>query len=144
MEFIIRKAQSKDLGDMQILMEELTGKAMRDGEMEDRLAMVNESPTDELYVYERDRKIHGLMGFRVRENVEEASRYGEISVIVTMEASQQNGVGRALMEFAEELAKKQGCKGTWLVSDFGLEQDANKFYFKLGYQITGYRFIKLF
>ncbi|MBN2687649.1 MAG: GNAT family N-acetyltransferase [Deltaproteobacteria bacterium] len=129
MEFIIRKAQAKDLPDIQILMDERTGNTMKDGDMEGRLNMINESPINELYIYERAQKIKGLMGFRVRENFDEASRYGEISALVTTAASQRNGVGRAMMEFAEELAKKHGSKGTWLVSDFGLEQDTHVLFF---------------
>ena len=125
-------------------MEELTGHGMKDGEMADRFRMINASPIDELYVLDRDRKIQGLLGFRIRENVEEASRYGEVSVVVTSSASRRKRIGQALMEFAEELAKECGCKGTWLVSGFGREQEAHKFYSKLGYEVTGYRFVKLF
>jgi hypothetical protein len=48
------------------------------------------------------------------------------------------------MEFAENLAAEQGCIGTWLVSGFGREEQAHKFYKELGYEITGYRFVKRF
>lgn len=144
MKFTIRKAQLKDLPDIRFLMEELTGHTMKDSDMTDRFTMINESPGDELYVYEQHQKIQGVLGFRIRENIEETSRYGKVSVIVTMPSSRQNGVGRSLMEFAEKLAGEHECKGMWLVSGFGREQEAHKFYSKLGYEVTGYRFVKLF
>lgn len=34
--------------------------------------------------------------------------------------------------------------GTWLVSGFAREQEAHKFYQRIGYGTTGYRFVKLF
>ncbi|GIM45314.1 hypothetical protein DNHGIG_08630 [Collibacillus ludicampi] len=48
------------------------------------------------------------------------------------------------MEFAENLAAEQGCIVTWLVSGFGREEQAPTFYKELGYEITGYRFVKRF
>ncbi len=48
------------------------------------------------------------------------------------------------MDFAEKLARDQGCIGTWLVSGFGREEEAHHFYRALGYEITGYRFVKKF
>jgi len=32
------------------------------------------------------------------------------------------------MAFAEQLARDRGCKGTWLVSGFGREEEAHAFY----------------
>ncbi len=49
-----------------------------------------------------------------------------------------------MMQYAEKLAREMGCQGTWLVSGFAREEDAHKFYKRLGYQTTGYRFVKLF
>ncbi|WP_369808772.1 GNAT family N-acetyltransferase [Parabacteroides sp. Marseille-P3160] len=34
------------------------------------------------WVYEEDKKVVGLLGFRICENIEENSRFGEISLIV--------------------------------------------------------------
>jgi GNAT superfamily N-acetyltransferase len=46
------------------------------------------------------------------------------------------------MAFAEQLARNRGCKGTWLVSGFGRDEEAHQFYKRLGYEATGYRFVK--
>jgi GNAT superfamily N-acetyltransferase len=84
----------------------------------------------------------GLLGFRIRENIEERSRYGEVSVIVVDPDYQKQGIGRQLMSFAEQLSKEFNCRGTWLVSGFGREASAHPFYQSLGYISTGYRFTK--
>lgn len=140
----IRKAQRADISDTRPLMALLTGHEVSLAEMEDRFAMLESSMTDELYLLESDNRIQGLLGFRIRENLEEPSRFGEIAVIVTDAGFRRLGVGRALMEFAEQHAREKGCKGTWLVSGFGREKEAHRFYDELGYKITGYRFVKLF
>ena len=49
-----------------------------------------------------------------------------------------------MMEYADELAREQGCKGTWLVSGFAREEEARKFYERHGYEVNGYRFIRPF
>jgi len=144
MNLVIREAAQKDLAQLCALMTELTGHAVTAAEMQNRLDMVTNSPIDDLYVCEVDGKVQGVLGFRIRENLEEASRYGEISIIVTHSQARRTRLGRALMEFAENLAKQHGCKGTWLVSGFGREEEAHTFYKKLGYAITGYRFVKPF
>jgi GNAT superfamily N-acetyltransferase len=143
MEFKIRKAELKYITDLRCLFVDLLDHELTDADVANRLNMIENSSIDELYVLEQENKIQGLLGFRVRENVEEPSRYGEISVVVTKSEMRKNGIGRALMEFAELRAKALGCKGTWLVSGFGREEDAHKFYTKLGYKITGYRFVKI-
>ena len=84
------------------------------------------------------------MSFRIRENVEENSRFGEIAVIVVKSQSRNMGIGKKLMEYAEQLAHEKDCIGTWLVSGFGREEQAHSFYKELGYKMTGYRFVKHF
>jgi len=124
------------------LLEHLADRELGQEVVEDRLRMVEASAIDDLYVLEDEHGIQGLLGFRVRENIEERSRYGEVSALVTRPQARRSGYGRALMAFAEQLAKERGCKGTWLVSGFGREADAHKFYARLGYEVTGYRFVK--
>jgi GNAT superfamily N-acetyltransferase len=138
----IRQADIGDLSALRSLLEDLTGKELDQEVVEDRLRMVQASSIDELYVLEDEHGIQGLLGFRVRENIEERSSYGEVSALVTRPSARRSGYGGALMAFAEQLAKKRGCKGTWLVSGFGREADAHKFYAGLGYEVTGYRFVK--
>lgn len=140
----IRRAEQKDIDALCTLMGELSGTAISPEQMLNRLQLVRESKIDSLFVCEEDGQIMGLLGFRIRENLEEISRFGEVSAIVVNSNDRRQGVGRFMIDYAEKLAKELGCKGTWLVSGFGREEAAHNFYKRLGYQTTGYRFVKLF
>jgi len=125
-------------------MEALGGRAVSPDIMLDRLQFVEESSVDSLYVCEEDGEIIGLLGFRIRENLEASGSFGEISAIVVNPESRYHGIGRFMMDFAEKLAEGFGCQGLWLVSGFGAEAESHEFYKKLGFEVTGYRFVKMF
>lgn len=142
MTLTIRDATRDDVPLLCRLVNQLGKRAISLDQMKDRLEVVDRSPIDSLYICEEDGIAVGLLGFRIRENLEEVSRYGEVSLIVVDEGARRQGVGRFMMEYAEKLASQQGCVGTWLVSGFGREEQAHRFYRELGYEITGYRFAK--
>ncbi|NJK84669.1 MAG: GNAT family N-acetyltransferase [Bacteroidales bacterium] len=139
---MIRKAESKDINPIQYLFKELTGHDISYDDVVNRLNYIESSSIDSLYVYEQNNRVIGVLGFRIRENIEENSRFGEISVIVVDQAFRNHGIGRQLMNYAEKLAEGLNCIGTWLVSGFGREETAHDFYKSLGYKTTGYRFVK--
>ncbi len=105
---------------------------------------MEENKFDSLFVCEEDGEILDLLGFRIRENLEEVSKSGEISIIIVNVNDRYKGAGHFMMDYAEKLAKELGCIGTWLTRGFGREEKAHEFYKRLGYQINGYRFVKLF
>ncbi|MBN1965955.1 MAG: GNAT family N-acetyltransferase [Anaerolineae bacterium] len=144
MDVQIRPMEPGDIPAVCGLVAQLTGRQIGEAAMQDRLDMAARSPIDWLFVAEIEGRVVGWLGFRLRENVERPSRYGEISVIVTDAAARRQGVGRALMAFAEQMARDHGCIGTWLVSGFKRANEAHRFYGQLGYTITGYRFVKHF
>jgi GNAT superfamily N-acetyltransferase len=139
----IREMEARDIGAACILVCQLSGRAISPEDMQNRLDMIHASPIDWLFVCESGGRLLGMMGFRLRENVERVSRFGEISLLVTDAAARHQGIGRALVDFAEQMARDHGCIGTWLVSGLQREQDAHQFYRHLGYAITGYRFVKV-
>jgi GNAT superfamily N-acetyltransferase len=141
---VIRPVTKQDIESVRRLFEELTGHAVVAETVENRLIYIKASPTEQLHVCELDGGIAGVLGFRIREDIEDKSRYGEVSLIVTASAARKRGVGRKLMEYAEKLAHENNCKGLWLVSGFCREEEAHAFYKKLGFEITGYRFVKRF
>jgi GNAT superfamily N-acetyltransferase len=141
---IIREMEERDLPEVCALMHQLSGYPLTLDDMRGRWDMVKNSPIDWIYVCEIDGTIQGAMGFRLREQVERPSRYAEISALVTHADARRKGVGRALVDFAEQLAREHHCIGTWLVSGFGRKDEAHVFYENLGYKTTGYRFVKLF
>ncbi|MEY8347183.1 GNAT family N-acetyltransferase [Bacillus cereus] len=139
----IRKAIVTDIEALCSLTKELKGSTISHADMQNRLQFVEMSPFDFLYVYEENNVIFGFLGFRIRENLEDVTRYGEISIISVDSTARRKGIGQILMDYAEQLAKKHNCIGTWLVS--GTQRtEAHPFYKKLGYEVTGYRFVKYF
>ncbi|WP_410513244.1 GNAT family N-acetyltransferase [Paenibacillus sp. BR2-3] len=147
MELQIRKASKDDIEGLCRLMEQLNGKPLLPEEMERRLDFIERSLIEELYVCAETTggdkaPILGALGFRLRENMENMSRYGEVSLLVTDREVRRRGIGKNLMAFAEHLASERGCIGTWLASGMGRVNEAHVFYKSLGYEITGYRFVK--
>ena len=140
----IRKAEKEDIDSISVLMTDLSRHPVTSNNVLNRLQLIAKSPIDSLFVCEEHGKILDLLGFRIRENIEEVSRFGEVSATVVNADDRLKGVGRCMMKYAEKLAKESGCKGTWLVSGFAREEQAHKFYKRLGYETTGYRFVKLF
>ncbi len=138
----VRQAEERDAAALARLLGDLSGSSMSIEEAADRLRFVAGSPADILFVCEEAGVVIAVLGFRIRENVERVSRYGEISALVVGPAWRRKGVGRFMVAFAETLAADQGCVGTWLVSGLGREGAAHVFYQGLGYEMTGYRFVK--
>ncbi len=141
---VMRAMEARDIEAACCLLAQLSGYEMTPDEMRDRLNYANASPIDWLFVCEVDGVVRGVLGFRLREQLERVSHYGEIYMIVADEDVRRQGVGRVMMDFAEQFARTQGCIGTWLVSGFKREAEAHKFCQRLGYEATGYRFVKLF
>ena len=142
MERRIRKATVRDIPDLCRLMALFGGRSITPEEMAGRLKMVRRSAIDELFVMTLNSRVSGVLGFRIRENIEAPSRYGEISLIAVDPDVRRQGIGRDLVQFAESHAKALGCIGTWLVSGLGREREAHRFYRQMGYRATGYRFVK--
>ncbi|UUZ81145.1 GNAT family N-acetyltransferase [Paenibacillus sp. P26] len=67
----------------------------------------------------------------------------QVSTIVTKPEFRGQGVGKELMKHGENWAREQGAQGILLNSGIKKERDdAHRFYEKIGYKITGYRFAK--
>jgi GNAT superfamily N-acetyltransferase len=142
MSYFIRKANENDIPVLSLLMEELSGIPISQDDMKNRLQMTEKSSTDTIFVYEEEGDIKATLVFRIRENIRESSRYGEICIVVVKSSTKRQGIGKRLMSFAEQLATDLGCIGTYLISGFGRKDEAHQFYLDLGYEITGYRFVK--
>lgn len=78
----IRKATVNDIEALCSLTKELKGSDISYVDMQNRLQFVEMSPFDFLYVYEEDDHIFGFLGFRIRENLEDVTRYGKYPLLV--------------------------------------------------------------
>lgn len=89
MNYVIREATPQDCIALSRLMTQLLTKEITEEQMKNRLEFVSQSPYDHLFVYEEEDHVLGTLGFRIRENIEDISRYGEISVIVVEQEAKE-------------------------------------------------------
>ena len=84
----------------------------------------------------------GLAVYRCHENTFDGLKF-YIDDLVTDEEKRSAGVGHALIEHLESVAKKMGASG--LVLDSGTQRtQAHKFYFREGFVIPAFNFKKSF
>lgn len=138
----VRPALRSDSSRFAELMAEFSEVRLTARQVDSRFRLIANGPGQSLAVATVNGFVVGLVGFRLRHNLESASHYGEISAIVVDPGWRNRGVGRALLEYAETLARRRKCVGLWLVSGFGREENAHKFHDRAGFSRTGVRFVK--
>ncbi|HEY6048018.1 MAG TPA: GNAT family N-acetyltransferase [Sphingomicrobium sp.] len=89
----------------------------------------------------RGKEVVGLCGVNRRITVHRPWPIGRISVLVVAEEAQDHGIGRMLVEAAEEWCRKRGCKLVEVTSN-DRRTAAHAFYRHMGYERTGMRFGK--
>lgn len=138
----MRPVKRGDIARLSELLSDLAGKSLDRRSTANRVRMVARDPGQELLVACAEGRVIGLMAFRIRENLEQLSRYGEVASIIVDTKWRTYGVGSKLIDAAEQLARRNKCIGLWLVSGFGREVEAHKFYRRLGFKKTGIRFVR--
>ena len=84
--------------------------------------------------------VRGVAVYRITENTFEGLHL-YCDDLVTDESRRSTGVGRALMEHMQKLARAAGCEAYTL--DSGTQrQQAHKFYFREGMVVTSFHFRK--
>jgi GNAT superfamily N-acetyltransferase len=87
-----------------------------------------------------ERKCVGLSGFWISTKIY-SGKYVEIDNLVIDKENRSSGIGKLLCNWIIKKAKKEGCETAML--DAYLENDkGHKFYFREGYRIRGFHFIK--
>ena len=87
-------------------------------------------------------EVTGLAVFRKFENTHVGGRF-YLDDLVTDESRRSTGVGKALIAWLENEARKRGCPGFDLESGTH-RTHAHKFYFREGFLITAFSFRKEF
>jgi GNAT superfamily N-acetyltransferase len=141
---VLRGPRRGDLPRIGKLFSELGGRPLTTDATANRLRLVAEDPDQAVVVASADGEVVGVLGFRIRHNLEEVSHYGEVSLLIVAEEWRQHGIGRLLMKRAEALARKRRCVGLWLVTGFGREAEAHAFYRRLGFEENGVRMVRPF
>lgn len=92
-------------------------------------------------VAERDGKIIGLLTLHITPVLHRAGSVGRVTSLVVEKAAHGQGVGRALMDAAEQRLWGAGCVLIEVTSN-KKRKEAHAFYEKLGYEQTSFRFGK--
>jgi ribosomal protein S18 acetylase RimI-like enzyme len=103
-------------------------------EIEDRLAGMAGSRDHAVFVAEEPGgKIAGFVGVYINRAVESDAR-AEISGLVVDDLTRSQGVGKRLLDRAEEWARERGCRAIGLRSNV-IRERAHAFYERHGYRV---------
>ncbi len=136
----IRLAESSDAHPIASLMGEL-GYATRAAEMEMRLELILKDPRYKTFVAVRGGKICGMIGTFCYHSYEHNNVGGRILALVVTENMRDQGIGRALVNAAENDFSERNITRVAVNTRFTRE-DAHKFYESIGYTRNGFRFVK--
>lgn len=136
----IRDAEPKDVPAVARLLAQL-GYPADEGAVAPRLARIDASPSDRLFVAEVGGQVVGLAGIHVSPSLEHDRDAAKVSAIVVDESFRRHGVGRALLEAVEAEARNRGC-GLLFLTTAERRAEAHLFYRSLGWDETGRRFAK--
>jgi GNAT superfamily N-acetyltransferase len=136
----IREAKSTDAPELATLMCELGYQTTR-AEMQTRLQSILKNPAYETFVAEMNGELCGMIGLHCYASYNHNDPSGRIVAMVVSTTARRRGVGRALIRAAEEYFAKRKISRVTLTTRFERES-AHRFYEKLGYARTGFRFGK--
>jgi GNAT superfamily N-acetyltransferase len=88
-----------------------------------------------------DKKIVGLCGVGRRVVIHRPAPLGRITALVVAKEAQDEGIGRMLVEAAEDWMRKRGCKLVEVTSN-DRRTAAHAFYRHMGYERSSIRFFK--
>jgi len=87
-----------------------------------------------------DKKCIGLSGFWINTKIY-SGKYVEIDNLVIDEKYRSSGVGKLICDWIIVKAKEEGCE-TAMLDAYVENSPAHRFYFREGYKVRGFHFIK--
>ena len=139
---IIREAKPTDVAALTELMNELGYDTTMD-EMKTRFENIQKHNDYKTFIAVEDTEILGMVGLSKNFSYEQNGIYVRVLALVTRSSFRQKGIGKKLMDVAENWAKEIGAEKILLNCGNREERAiAQLFYKKIGYQIKSSGFIK--
>jgi GNAT superfamily N-acetyltransferase len=135
----LREAKLSDVPSLVELIHEL-GHEIDEKSVTKNLKLLKK--TDEVpLVATLDKRVVGLCGVSRRVVIHRSAPLGRITVLVVSQSAQGRGIGRMLVEAAEEWMRKGGCKIVEVTSN-DRRPAAHAFYRHMGFERSSIRFFK--
>lgn len=139
---LIRSYRDSDLEGLAALMTDL-GYPVEPARMKERMDRILAEPSCHTFVAVRNDRVFGMIGCREAIGYEFDGTSMQINSLVVAQSAQGQGIGRALMEYAESWAAGRGANTLFLTSGNKPErEEAHRFYERRGFTMNGYRFVK--
>jgi GNAT superfamily N-acetyltransferase len=143
---VIREAKADDWPEVTALLAELGRPDVRGSDEEEAAREFFLSylgrPDSVALVAEDGGRVVGFLDMEYRARLNFTTPQAWIPDLIVAEGSRSRGVGRALLEHAEELAQERGCWGMTLESATWRDR-AHAFYVREGWTDTGKAFTKV-
>jgi GNAT superfamily N-acetyltransferase len=135
----LREAKPSDARRLAELIHEL-GHEISEKQVRKNLAALKKADETPL-VATLDKSVVGLVGVHRMVTVHRPAPVGRIPVLVVAKEAQGLGLGRMLVEAAEQWCRKKGCQLVEVTSN-DRRAEAHAFYRHMGYERTSIRFFK--
>lgn len=136
----VRRATENDATPISGLLNEL-GYSLEVAHVKKNIMLLSSSSSDTVLVAEAGSSIAGVISFHVIPLFHVVGNLGRISSLVVSSQWQRHGVGRKLVQAAEDFGWSRGCLRIEVTSG-DQREGAHTFYQRLGYQLDERRFIK--
>ncbi|RIE03513.1 GNAT family N-acetyltransferase [Cohnella faecalis] len=112
-------------------------------DMERRMDRMTADPEAHTFVASLSGEVIGMIGVKRLYNYETDDFLTYISCLVVKQKCRGQGFGKKLLHFIEEWSVREGMNVLYLTSGIKEERKpAHELYKQMGFEITGYRFIK--
>ena len=139
-ELRIRTAGAEDVGILATLMTDL-GYPSSVEDMRRRFEGISAGPSYATLVAESEGVVLGTVGLHLEHFYEHDYPCARIMAFVVASEHRGQGVGRALISAAEDWARQRGA-GDVMLTTHKRRTGAHRFYRSMGYEATGYHFVK--
>ena len=138
---MIRPAQPDDAPIIAELLNQL-GYPTTAAEVPERIRRLRDEGRSEVFVSLVHGKVGALVSIQVGPSLTRSEDTALVSTLVVADGLRGKGVGRELLEVAEDYARRHGCPRI-VVATANHRNGAHAFYEHLGWEWTGRRYAKL-